>query len=64
VLEAAARIYGVPLTLVDLEGAAERDKRYDRRLVLVRTGQHVAWRGDAMSDDVAGLVDTLRGAVA
>jgi hypothetical protein len=24
----------------------------------------VAWRGDALPDDVAGLVDTLRGAAA
>ena len=63
-LEAATRVCGVPLTLVDLEGTADATKLYDRRLVLVRTDQHVAWRGDALPDDVAGLVDTLRGAAA
>jgi 2-polyprenyl-6-methoxyphenol hydroxylase-like FAD-dependent oxidoreductase len=64
VLEAAASVSGIPLTLVDLEAAAVATKLYDRRLVLVRTDQHVAWRGDALPDDVAGLVDNLRGAAA
>jgi hypothetical protein len=64
VLQARSRVSGVPLTLVDLQCAADATKLYDRRLVLVRTDQHVAWRGDALPDDVAGLVDTLRGAAA
>jgi 2-polyprenyl-6-methoxyphenol hydroxylase-like FAD-dependent oxidoreductase len=63
-LEAAARAYGVPLTVVDLECAADATKLYDQSLVLVRTDQHVAWRGDVLPDDVAGLVNTLRGAAA
>jgi hypothetical protein len=50
------------LTPVDFEGAGNATKRYHRKLVLVRTDEHVAWRGDALPDDVAGLVDTLRGA--
>jgi 2-polyprenyl-6-methoxyphenol hydroxylase-like FAD-dependent oxidoreductase len=63
-LETAARASGVPLAVVDLEGADEARKLYDRKLVLVRTDQHVAWRGEALPDDVIGLVETLRGAVA
>lgn len=35
---------------------------YGRALVLVRPDGHVAWRGDEEPDDVAGLIDVVRGA--
>ncbi|MDQ2733397.1 MAG: FAD-dependent oxidoreductase [Pseudomonadota bacterium] len=61
-LQAAAASVGLPLRIVDIvdEGAA---RLYERRLVLVRPDGTVAWRGDALPPDAAGLVDTVRGAV-
>jgi hypothetical protein len=32
-----------------------------RKLILARTDQHVAWRGDALPDDPAHLVGKLLG---
>ncbi|MDX2204071.1 MAG: FAD-dependent oxidoreductase [Hyphomicrobiaceae bacterium] len=60
-LKAAAETVGMPLAIVDVTGEAA-GKAYDRKLVIVRTDQHVAWRGDRVPDDAAGLVDLLRGA--
>jgi 2-polyprenyl-6-methoxyphenol hydroxylase-like FAD-dependent oxidoreductase len=60
-LEREARRVGLPLevvTTIDPELCA----LYERRLVLVRPDGHVAWRGDALPDDVRGLVDAVRGA--
>jgi hypothetical protein len=37
---------------------------YERKLVLVRPDGHVAWRGDALPADTAGLVERVRGAAA
>jgi hypothetical protein len=37
---------------------------YQRRLVLVRPDGHVAWRGDEMPSDAAGVIDQVRGATA
>jgi hypothetical protein len=58
-MEAAAE-YGVHVTLLDI---AEMPPPYRHRLLLSRPDQHVAWRGDALPDDVSGLVRRLRGAV-
>lgn len=60
--EAAAAVH-MPLEVVDLqdENAA---RLYERKLVLVRPDGQVAWRGDALPEDVATLVETVRGAVA
>jgi hypothetical protein len=60
-LEAAARVRGVPLSVLDIQrqGAAEV---YTHRLVLSRPDQHVAWRGDGLPDDPAVLIDRIRGA--
>jgi 2-polyprenyl-6-methoxyphenol hydroxylase-like FAD-dependent oxidoreductase len=58
-LETAARAHRLPLTVVDLHAPAAAEL-YDRRLVLVRADQHVAWRGDELPDDVSGLLDVLR----
>jgi hypothetical protein len=58
-LQAAAGQLGIPLGLVDIPASTPA---YDRKLILVRTDQHVAWRGDALPDDVVALVEQLRGA--
>jgi len=57
-LEAAASRQ-VPLTLVDVPEAPEP---YRHKLVLSRPDQMVAWRGDCLPNDAAGLVDRIRGA--
>jgi len=59
-LEAAAQARGVPLRLLDVELPEGRDL-YQSDLALVRPDQHVAWRGDALPDDCAMLVDTVTG---
>ncbi|MET3916955.1 2-polyprenyl-6-methoxyphenol hydroxylase-like FAD-dependent oxidoreductase [Variovorax sp. OAS795] len=61
-VQAAAEVR-LPLQVVDLVGDAA-EKLYERRLVLVRPDGQVAWRGDALPEDVATLVDTVRGAIA
>jgi hypothetical protein len=62
-LEAAAQVRRVPLrevVIADPEVAA----LYERALVLVRPDGHVAWRGDALPTDPAGIVERMRGAAA
>lgn len=56
-----ARACGVPLRLERID-QPEIAALYQRRLVLVRPDGHVAWRGDALPDDVCALLDTVRGA--
>jgi hypothetical protein len=57
----AAAARGVPLRLLDVE-SHEAATVYDRKLVLSRPDQHVAWRGDAEPSDPLALVDLVRGA--
>lgn len=56
----AMRDGGVPIEVVDVQAGYSNDL-YDRKLIVVRTDQHVAWRGDAVPDRPQHLVDTLRG---
>ena len=35
---------------------------YQADLAIIRPDQYVAWRGDALPDDVGALVETIRGA--
>jgi 2-polyprenyl-6-methoxyphenol hydroxylase-like FAD-dependent oxidoreductase len=56
----AMRDSGIPIEVIDLE-TKRSHPAYDRKLILVRTDQHVAWRGDAVPDRPEDLVDTLRG---
>jgi FAD binding domain-containing protein/aromatic ring hydroxylase-like protein len=60
-LEAAARLRGVPLKILDLEapGASAFD---GSRLILSRPDQHVAWRGHDLPADPLALIDRVRGA--
>jgi 2-polyprenyl-6-methoxyphenol hydroxylase-like FAD-dependent oxidoreductase len=55
----AMRGGNIPIELVDVHGGG--DGRYDRKLILVRTDQHVVWRGDAVPARPEDLIDTLRG---
>ncbi|HEX4194285.1 MAG TPA: hypothetical protein VHY80_14360, partial [Stellaceae bacterium] len=57
----AAATRNVPLAVVDLANAKLLEL-YQRRLVLVRPDGHVAWRSDAVPEDVLGLIDRVRGA--
>ncbi len=56
----AMRDGGVPLEIVDVP-TGDSNHLYDRKLLLVRTDQHVAWRGDVVPQRLQDLVDTLRG---
>jgi hypothetical protein len=60
-LVAAAAAVGLPIGVSDVRDAPAA-ALYERRLVLVRPDGHVAWRGDQVPADAAGLVDTVRGA--
>jgi 2-polyprenyl-6-methoxyphenol hydroxylase-like FAD-dependent oxidoreductase len=51
---------GVPVEVIDMP-AGLSGELYDRKLILVRTDQHVAWRGDALPAAMEGLVETLLG---
>jgi 2-polyprenyl-6-methoxyphenol hydroxylase-like FAD-dependent oxidoreductase len=60
-LTAAAQAQGLPLRAIDI-AQPEIAALYERGLVLVRPDGHVAWRGDAVPSDPAGLIRTVRGA--
>jgi hypothetical protein len=60
-LSDAAREAGVPLRVVD--ASKPPPAAYGQGgLVLSRPDQHVAWRGDHVPMDAAGLIDRVRGA--
>jgi hypothetical protein len=59
-LLAAAEQRGMPLQLLDINpGTAP--KVYNTKLLLSRPDQHVAWRGNALPEDVESLVGRLCG---
>jgi 2-polyprenyl-6-methoxyphenol hydroxylase-like FAD-dependent oxidoreductase len=60
-LELAAATRGVPLSVLDIDSPVVAEL-YEEPLVLVRPDGHVAWRGRSLPEDVAGLVDIVRGA--
>jgi hypothetical protein len=55
-LAEAMQAGGVPFTIVDVPAPAPGHK-----LIVARTDQHVAWRGDAVPDNPAQLVGKLLG---
>ena len=59
-LESAAALRGVPMRTLVIE---EPDvvATYDRSLALIRPDQVVAWRGEALPDDVEALLDVVTG---
>jgi 2-polyprenyl-6-methoxyphenol hydroxylase-like FAD-dependent oxidoreductase len=58
----AAHERKLPLVLLDVHPRGEIPPAYKTKLVLCRSDQHVAWRGDAVPKDTAALVDLLCGA--
>jgi 2-polyprenyl-6-methoxyphenol hydroxylase-like FAD-dependent oxidoreductase len=59
-IEQAAAALAIPLTVVRLDRPDLRDL-YERDLLLVRPDQHVAWRGDALPDDLSSLLRHVTG---
>jgi hypothetical protein len=56
----AMRVNGVPFSIVDVPaGEAQQPDR--GKLIVARTDQHVAWRGNAIPDNPAHLVGKLLG---
>jgi hypothetical protein len=59
-LDDAARSGEIPLQIVEV-ALPEARALYDRNFYLVRPDGYIAWRGDALPDDVDGLLDILLG---
>jgi len=59
-LESAARKAGVPIKLVD--AAKPPIDAIAHNLLIVRSDQHIVWRGQKAPDDTASLIQTLKGA--
>jgi 2-polyprenyl-6-methoxyphenol hydroxylase-like FAD-dependent oxidoreductase len=57
----AARALGVPLAVVDLRSTPEAETVYDRRYVIAREDQHIAFRSDAVPSDPRALLERLVG---
>lgn len=57
---AAAAERSVPLKVV-APGDARLQGRYGARFALIRPDQHVAWRGDAIPEDLPGLLGHITG---
>jgi len=60
-LTVSAAAAAMPLKLLDVAAAGLPDV-VRQKLLLVRSDQHIAWRGDAVPADVEGLLRVLRGA--
>jgi len=58
--EQAASECGVPLTVLDV-AMPEARELYGRDLVLVRPDRYIAWRGDAIPDDVHSIFAIVAG---
>jgi hypothetical protein len=54
-LERVADHRRIPLTVLRIEDA-NAASIYQRKLILVRPDQHVAWRGDSLPDDAGGML--------
>ncbi len=59
-LRDAAQQIGMPLHVLDIALGLAPDA-YTTKLVLSRPDQHVAWRGDELPQDVAGLIERVSG---
>jgi 2-polyprenyl-6-methoxyphenol hydroxylase-like FAD-dependent oxidoreductase len=59
-LERAAAERGIPLVVLDLDLPVARTL-YGRDFALIRPDQHIAWRGDALPEDVDTLWMTVTG---
>jgi len=63
-LESEAGRIGIPFRRLSLTDDANARAIYERDLVLVRPDGHVAWRGDSVPDDAAGLLARVTGQAA
>jgi 2-polyprenyl-6-methoxyphenol hydroxylase-like FAD-dependent oxidoreductase len=61
-IEQAAERLAMPLKVYELNNTEARSL-YERKLVLIRPDQHVAWRGDELPSDSDWLLDAVRGAL-
>src|SRR5450631_317209 len=61
-IDRAAERLAMPLTVYELNNTEARSL-YERKLVLIRPDQHVAWRGDELPSDSDWLLDATRGAL-
>lgn len=59
-MEMAATEAGIPLEVLRLE-RPDLLAIYQRNFILVRPDQHIAWRGDTMPQDCAGLLEQIAG---
>jgi 2-polyprenyl-6-methoxyphenol hydroxylase-like FAD-dependent oxidoreductase len=59
-LQRAAADRGVPLSVLDVS-VPEAATLYERRLVLIRPDQYIAWRGDALPPDPDALIARVTG---
>ena len=57
-----ASAIGLPLEFITLDEPGVR-AAYERDFVLIRPDGHVAWRGDALPENAAAIIDKVRGAV-
>ena len=60
--EEAARARGIPLKVLSIPGTEDLRDLYEKRLILIRPDQHVAWRGDSAPDDLDRLMAKAIGA--
>lgn len=58
-LIAPLRRAGAPIEVIDI--APDAAALYDHALLLVRTDQHIAWRGNVVPTDAESLIDQLLG---
>lgn len=61
-LVAAAEACGMPLQIIDIAHEPKARKLFDRKLVLVRPDDRIAWRSDDAPADPGLIIDTIRGA--
>ncbi|MFK7980187.1 MAG: FAD-dependent monooxygenase [Saprospiraceae bacterium] len=59
--EQAAAARNFPLTVLDIRDN-NAAKIYEKKLILVRPDQHVAWRGDVVPKEALKVIDKVRGA--
>src|SRR5690606_9881638 len=60
-LEVAAQSVRMPLTVLNLSEEATLPSLYKHGLIVCRSDQHVAWRGNALPNDCDALVRLLTG---
>ena len=58
--EQAASALGIPLNIVQV-GEAAAEELYQAKLLLVRPDQHIAWRGDAIPQDISAVMNAVIG---